>query len=97
MSDVIDNKPHTRWGYDVLPYTMEEVQDFCVRNEEWQNFRRSLKGVPTIGKLARLEIRRLSKLHPTLGLKRIHQVQIDNYINALKRGGQLDVDCNFVR
>lgn len=87
-----------RWPYQVDAYTSLEVQQFCVFDESWQKFRLSLKGLPTEHKLNRLhEYREGIMLYNSahMGeayLPRRHQVQIDNYINALKRGGQLDMN-----
>ena len=86
------------WTHKVETYTTEEVKEFCVNDSEWQRFRLSLKGVSTQAKIRQLNIRRESNLDKASGkLGRRHQVQIDNYINALKRGGQLDLNCVIVR
>jgi hypothetical protein len=84
------------WTHKVETYTTEEVKEFCVNDSEWQRFRLSLKGISTQAKIRQLNIRRESNLVDSK-LSRRHQVQIDNYINALKRGGQLDLNCVIVR
>lgn len=80
-----------KWLYEVLPCTFSEIDEFCVKDAEWQRFRLTLKGVPTTKKLEMLQIRRLYRLRQDSTLPRRYQVQIDNYINALKRGGQLNM------
>jgi hypothetical protein len=78
-----------------------------VKDPAWQKFRESLKGLPTTEKLDRLAAYR--KVHYRVGsnadlddmdwtpLSRAHQVRIDNYINALRRGGQLNHKLEVVR
>ena len=86
-----------QWTLPIKSYTMEEVRKYCVNNESWQRFRKSLKQLPTSTKL-RLLHDRYEMLMPSFvkedsedveGQRSI-QVQTDNYINALKRGGQLN-------
>lgn len=85
------NNVVVKWPFQVLPYTSSEVTLFCVQDEKWQKFRKTLKGTPTFKKLEYLSIYRPEK--PT----RRHQVQIDNYINALRRGGQLNLKNEVVK
>lgn len=83
-----------QWTSCVGSYTKEEVQAYCVMHGDWQHFRRSLKGLPTevkLDQLAKWYDRRVD-MQP-----RMTTVQVDNYINALKRGGQLDMDLKVVR
>lgn len=91
-----------KWPYDLKPYTQHEVSVYCVADPEWQKFRLTLKSVPTTKKLEMLELRRKAKLQVNIdgtsrGLARKYQVQIDNYINALKRGGQLNMKLEVVK
>lgn len=86
-----------RWEYVVGSYTFEEVKLYCVQDAEWQRFRLSMKGMSTRGKLGKLRMRRAQFLSQDGTQLKKYQVQIDNYINALKRGGQLDLNCNVVR
>jgi len=80
-----------QWPYKVEYYSVEEVGIHCVRDSNWQSFRKSLKGLPTSEKLQRLDVwRNTYKGRPA-------KVQIDNYINALKRGGQLGMDLTVRR
>ncbi len=66
--------------YEVL--NMNEILK-CVKDPKWQAFRRSLKGLPTATKLRNL--RRYKSNNPG----RCTDVQVENYLNALRRGGQL--------
>lgn len=91
-----------KWPFQVMPYTTSEVTEFCVRDQEWQKFRLTLKGVPTFKKLEMLNMRRDANIKANshkleVYVDRRHQVQIDNYINALKRGGQLNMDLEVVK
>lgn len=80
-----------KWDFSVLPYTNSEVRDYCTNDPEWQRFRLTLKGVPTFKKVEMLRIRRASYCgSENMFPPRKYQVQLDNYINALRRGGQLN-------
>lgn len=68
---------------EMLKYTPEEVQR-AVNNGAWQSFRKSLKGKPTQEKIDLLQCHWIA-----FGAERTTQIQIDNYIKALCRGGQL--------
>jgi hypothetical protein len=82
-----------KWPHEIKSYTPEEVRKYAVADKSWQQFRLSLKGLSTSEKLQRLGIWR----HRGTAISRSTQVQVDNYINALKRGGQLDKDGKVVR
>jgi len=84
------------WPHSIVHYGIDEVLMY-VRDNEWQNFRLSLKGLPTTEKLQRLSQRRQDKMDHLCVLPRQEQVRIDNYINALKRGGQLAIDGRVQR
>jgi hypothetical protein len=78
-----------KWPYTVTGLTKEEILQ-AVKDGEWQEFRLSLKGLSTQEKLERLEERMLKEERRNGGgLSREQEVRIDNYINALLRGGQL--------
>lgn len=64
------------------PLSRDEIMK-CIKNEKWQTFRRSLKGTSTATKLTRL--RSYASANPG----RCTTVVVRNYINALKRGGQI--------
>lgn len=80
-----------RWEFPVKPYTSWEVTMYATKDEAWQRFRLTLKGIPTFKKLEYLKIYR-----PEIPTRRV-QVQLDNYINALKRGGQLNMNLEVVK
>lgn len=80
-----------KWPHDVESWGMHEILE-AVDNAEWQRFRMSLKKQPTTEKLVRLD--RLLKLSAG---DRKDKCRIDNYINALKRGGQLNMNLEVVR
>lgn len=79
-------------------YPPDIVQEFCVREPSWQIFRLSLKGISTREKLRRLadwydgEEPRSDKY-----TKWQREVQVGNYLGALRRGGQLDMQNRFQR
>ena len=100
MLQPVDDLMEIGWMYNVSPTTREEIDAYCVRDVKgrgWQAFRRSLKGLPTKEKMIRLKqwhnrwcvrspgISSAIQLSPPVDVR----VQIDNYINALLRGGQL--------
>lgn len=87
-----------KWPYAMGTYNHDLVRKFCVEDEEWQSMRLSMKGVPTESKLDMLEKWREMQIGLNGDmLSHRHQVQIDNYINALKRGGQLNMQLEVVR
>ena len=73
------------WPYEVKPYSPNEVTQYAVDDPPWQKFRISLKGLSTTRKLDQLD----RWLHMSETIPRARQVQVDNYIGALLRGGQL--------
>lgn len=80
-----------------MTYKSDEVKA-AISDTEWQAFRVSLKGKNTVLKLARLDYWLDAHVDPRTGLPpRRYRVQVMNYINALKRGGQLDREGNIVR
>lgn len=78
------------WPHEVKPMTRGEIMA-AVPALPWQAFRRSLKGLSTEEKLDRLDEYRTRVFRDASVpmIKRFHEVCIDNYINALLRGGQL--------
>lgn len=77
------------WPHPVTSLLVSEIAE-AVSDPKWQKFRRSLKGKSTSDKLSELNWYRSTHMGADATLPRKYQVQIDNYINALKRGGQLD-------
>lgn len=68
----------------------------AIADADWQDFRLSLKGKTTEVKLEELR-RWLNSKTTTNGVGWKARVQVMNYINALKRGGQLDTSGNVQR
>jgi len=91
------------WRYEVKYCSPEEVTKYCVKDANWQEFRLSLKGLSTYVKLANLErwrMRHAEQATTQSGVEKVPrrvEVQIDNYIGALKRGGQLGMDLKVRR
>jgi uncharacterized protein (DUF934 family) len=83
-----------QWTYVVPSVTKSEIVNHCINDENWQKFRRSLKGLPTTQKLIKLAdwlVTAEDQLRPGA------EVQVANYINALRRGGQLDLQNKVQR
>lgn len=82
------------WPYEVKHTTTGEIMLYCTEDEKWQTFRKSLKGISTANKLQRLvdwliEHQYFDFKADDYIVDRRYIVQVDNYINALLRGGQL--------
>lgn len=80
-------------------YSPSEVKQYCVDDPAWQKVRLSLKGLDTTDKLSTLEAYwdRMMELAMTdEGREREIEVQVGNYLGALRRGGQLN-DENQIR
>ncbi len=78
-------------------YNPQEVQLYCVQDAEWQKIRLSMKGIDTYAKLQVLEAW-WDKKNEFIA-KGTHwptEVQVGNYLGALRRGGQLN-DDNEIR
>ena len=84
------------WPHPIKTYTMAEVQEH-VYTTGWQLHRENMKGRPTTTKLDMLSAWRELELKGLGYLRRRCEVQIDNYLNALKRGGLLDANYHVVR
>lgn len=84
-----------QWSNDEVIHAVYSAPDF----EQWQRFRISLKGLTTRAKLLCLAQRVISKVIPEPDniVVELEWCRIDNYINSLKRGGQLDIDYKVVR
>lgn len=64
-------------------YSLDKVLR-AVQDPDWQAFRRSLKGLSTEEKL-----KALRKYASKKDLSEEDKIRVTNYVNALKRGGQL--------
>ncbi len=85
-----------RWEHDVTHLTRAEIMG-AIKCSTWQDFRLWLKGKPTIVKLQDLDKWLQFDVECNHCDRATRQIQVDNYINALKRGGQLDLEGNVVR
>jgi hypothetical protein len=85
-----------QWPYEVKSLTQAEILDH-VYTSGWQSFRARLKGLPTEEKLDRLAFWRDMEFGGPGYVRRRCEVQIDNYINALKRGGFLNDKLEVVK
>lgn len=77
-----------------MSMTRDQIND-AVDDVEWQRFRISLKGMSTEEKLQRLHIYRPIYVESQEDIKKL--VRVANYINALKRGGQLNSNLEIVK
>ncbi len=59
----------------------KEIQE-AIKDVEWQEFRETLKGLSTRKKLIELKKWKTKK-----GFSKKSLIQVENYLNALKRGG----------
>jgi hypothetical protein len=89
------------WDGDLRPvrrgYEPATVQKICVQDRWWQEFRLSMKGKPTRIKLDMCAMWYDGETaHSAERTKWEREVQVGNYLGALRRGGQLD-DSNQVR
>jgi hypothetical protein len=89
------------WPYTVEYHSRKEIQ-VLTKDVNWQVFRKSLIGMPTTQKLEHL-LRRLDakrEFNAVTGqtqFKHEEKVRVDNYLNALLRGGQLNVRYQVVK
>lgn len=81
------------YGLSIEPLNHDEIME-AVKDEDWQVYRLSMKGLTTHFKLSALANWLERGKTPDSDKRRI---QVMNYLNALKRGGQLDKDGNVVR
>lgn len=79
------------WPFKIDRWSPQQIAE-AVKNDEWQAFRRSLKGQTTENKLIWLRARYAGIREKYARVPWEEKCRIDNYINALKRGGQLTVE-----
>lgn len=92
-------------------YSPHDVKTHCVENAEWQKVRLSLKGKDTVEKIEVLEAywdKQMQEAETLIAassfevrrrgyaLEWATEVQVGNYLGALRRGGQLD-NNNLIR
>jgi hypothetical protein len=83
---MIEEQISPNWGLLVYPgVTRKEIKEY-VLDSRWQEFRTSLLGLPSSVVFLRLieYTRQFGESVP-----RSVQVQVTNYVNALKRGGKI--------
>lgn len=98
-----------RWDMQERPvragYPPSDVRMHAVNNRQWQVVRLSMKGKSTAVKLTILENwwdRQLKAAQGTPNIDRARamkyalEVQVGNYLGALRRGGQLN-NSNYIR
>ena len=90
----------TCWPFAIIVHPQPTVQ-YAVydspKARDWQIFRIALKGLTTRQKLYQLR-KRYREMLETIRADTfpVEQIQIDNYIGALQRGGQLMIDGRVV-
>lgn len=96
-----DEEYVTRWQHVVHKHSPDDVRHAVYNSrtsDNWQKFRVSLKGQSTKLKLYRMGHRFARMLqNDDAHEQSLERVRIDNYIGALRRGGQLDKEGNIVR
>ena len=82
-----------KWYRKINFVSRYDVIVHCVNDFEWQMFRiKTLKGSTTEQKLLLL-LNWLNKHMESFAA----QCQVDNYLGALKRGGQIDAEGNVLK
>jgi hypothetical protein len=76
------------------PGTPSHIRE-AVDNQEWQQFRLSLKGKPTEDKLHELRIYLYRDVMTAEEFK-LRQIRVDNYLKALARGGQIGIAADYL-
>lgn len=76
------------WYRQVESWSREMIQQ-SINNDAWQRFRLSLKGLSTQDKLENLEGYCQRREKDGNRMNDYDRCRVDNYINALLRGGQL--------
>lgn len=74
------------WPYHLEYWSREQIQR-ATKDMDWQHLRLEMKGMPT-----REKLQACADFLRRRGNDATARCCIDNYINALKRGGQLDMD-----
>jgi hypothetical protein len=82
-----------QWPGKVMSWSRADILR-AIDNIQWQTFRRNLKRRPTVEKLDLLDKYLKDR---SLNCDIEDKVRVDNYINALRRGGFLDENYRVVR
>jgi hypothetical protein len=92
----LDKWPHEvkHWGMSDIRYAVYMAPDHL----DWQLFRVALKGLPTDQKLGMLSYRLTTRVtEPSEPNWLLEFIRADNYIGALRRGGQLNEALEVVK
>lgn len=83
------------WVHKLQVWNMDQIWE-AIKDDRWQAFRISLKGIPTTDKLLKLDTYLMqAAMRNKCTIEELHlkdwkeKCRIDNYINAILRGGQL--------
>jgi hypothetical protein len=76
------------WYRDVSSWSRNMIHS-SINNDGWQRFRLTLKGLSTEDKLDNLEGYCQRREKDGNRMSAVEKCRVDNYINALLRGGQL--------
>jgi hypothetical protein len=72
------------WDFLIFEEVKRKDIQRCVKNEQWQKFRKTLKG-----KTSREKFNALKSWLNNRNRSYCAKVQVTNYVNALKRGGTI--------
>jgi hypothetical protein len=94
--------PITKWDLCVNSWTQGEIQYavyYAPDVADWQRFRVAMKGQKTVDKIKMLRAYFVDRVFycSTTEQMKIDGCRIDNYIGALRRGGQLNEKMEVVR
>lgn len=100
VKKVVDEESLDCWPYPVPSLSPSDISR-AINDADWQKFRLSLKGWPTGIKLAKLKtyLNGLGDIdnEKLLEEQMLRDIRVANYINALRRGGQLDLNNRVQR
>jgi len=88
-----------RWPDTLRSLRHDEIMT-AIDDDDWQTFRKSLKGLPTEDKLDQLYHylhKFFEESETNYGEFFVREIRVVNYLNALKRGGQLNYNLEVVR
>lgn len=80
------------WPYDAERSWPRNLIADAISDNNWQGYRKSLKGLDTVDKLKHLQTWYIESLKRPSVYRWKCRVQVENYLGALRRGGQLDAN-----
>lgn len=80
------------WTAKITSPSRLDIIKYAVNDFQWQKFRLLLKGISTQEKLKLLRLWLEDHKHA-----HAQQVQVDNYLGALKRGGQISAKGEILK